>query len=126
MEKKRVGIIGATGVVGQRLISILDGHPWFTVTVLCASDKSAGKLYAEACTWRLATPMPIAKPFKKSLQLPPPVKHFSSTEDIEWVPAGSVELMAVTVKQRIMAVNKVLVLPFANMFSPLLKKCFLN
>lgn len=72
---------------------------------------------------RLATPMPIANPFRKSLQSPPPIKYLSFSEEIEWVPAGNVELMAVTVKQRTMDINKALVLPFVNMFSPLLPKC---
>jgi hypothetical protein len=70
--------------------------------------------------------MPIAKPFRKSLQLPPPIKHLSFKEEIEWVPAGNVELMAVTVKQRTMDINKALVLPFVNMFSPFLPKCDSN
>jgi len=54
----RVGILGATGAVGQRFVELLQGHPWFTVTALAASERSAGKPYAEAATWRLDTPMP--------------------------------------------------------------------
>ncbi len=54
----KVGILGATGTVGQRMISLLDNHPWFTVTALAASENSAGKTYAEACAWQLDTPMP--------------------------------------------------------------------
>src|SRR5207248_6128041 len=53
-----VGILGATGVVGQRLIQLSEGHPQFEVTALAASDRSAGKTYAEACTWRLPGEMP--------------------------------------------------------------------
>jgi aspartate-semialdehyde dehydrogenase len=53
-----VGILGATGTVGQRFIQLLDGHPWFEVTWLAASDRSAGKPYAEAAKWNLATPIP--------------------------------------------------------------------
>lgn len=53
-----VGIVGATGTVGQRFIQLLEGHPWFEVTWLAASDRSAGKSYSEAATWRLATPIP--------------------------------------------------------------------
>ena len=49
----RVGILGATGTVGQRFLRLLDGHPHFTVTALAASDRSEGKPYADACTWRL-------------------------------------------------------------------------
>jgi len=53
-----VGILGATGTVGQRFIQLLDQHPWFEVTWLAASDRSAGKNYAEAAKWNLATPLP--------------------------------------------------------------------
>ena len=56
----RVGILGATGTVGQRFLQLLDGHPRFAVTALAASDRSAGKRYAEACTWRLPGDMPPA------------------------------------------------------------------
>lgn len=59
MERKlRVGILGATGAVGQRFVQLLENHPQFEVTALAASDKSQGKSYAEACTWRLPTEMP--------------------------------------------------------------------
>src|SRR6202165_2370474 len=56
--KSRVGILGATGVVGQRFIQLLEGHPQFEVTALAASDRSQGKTYAEACVWRLPGEMP--------------------------------------------------------------------
>jgi aspartate-semialdehyde dehydrogenase len=58
MERRNVGILGATGAVGQRFIQLLAEHPWFNITWLAASDRSAGKTYAEACTWRLDTPLP--------------------------------------------------------------------
>src|SRR6266480_5029711 len=59
MNKKfRVGILGATGVVGQRFIQLLDHHPQFEVTALAASDRSQGKPFAQACTWRLPGEMP--------------------------------------------------------------------
>jgi len=48
-----VGILGATGAVGQRFVQLLDGHPWFEVSELVASERSAGKAYREAATWRL-------------------------------------------------------------------------
>jgi aspartate-semialdehyde dehydrogenase len=54
----RVGILGATGVVGQRFIQLLADHPQFEVAALAASDRSKGKTYAEACTWRLPGEMP--------------------------------------------------------------------
>ncbi|HMG74945.1 MAG TPA: aspartate-semialdehyde dehydrogenase [Pyrinomonadaceae bacterium] len=57
-KKLRVGILGATGVVGQRFIQLLEHHPQFEVTALAASDRSQGKTYAEACTWRLPGEMP--------------------------------------------------------------------
>src|SRR5258706_11743210 len=57
-RKLRVGILGATGVVGQRFIQLLEHHPQFEVTALAASDRSQGKNYAEACTWRLPGEMP--------------------------------------------------------------------
>ena len=58
MERRNVGILGATGAVGQRFIQLLANHPWFEITWLAASDRSAGKTYAEACQWRLDTPLP--------------------------------------------------------------------
>ena len=61
MEKKlRVGILGATGMVGQRFISLLENHPWFEVTTVAASPRSAGKTYEEAVggRWKMTTPMP--------------------------------------------------------------------
>ena len=60
MKKYNVGIIGATGMVGQRFATILADHPWFNVTLLAASARSAGKTYEEAVgeRWRIADPMP--------------------------------------------------------------------
>ncbi len=58
MERRRVGILGATGMVGQRFIQLLSNHPWFEIAWLAASDRSAGKMYAEACRWKLDTPLP--------------------------------------------------------------------
>ena len=63
MEKKlKVGILGGTGMVGQRFISLLENHPWFEVTVIAASPRSAGKTYEEAVggRWKMDTPMPEA------------------------------------------------------------------
>jgi len=61
--KVPVGILGATGMVGQRYIQLLEDHPWFEVTWLAASDRSSGKAYGDAAKWRLDTPLPerIAK-----------------------------------------------------------------
>jgi aspartate-semialdehyde dehydrogenase len=59
MEKKyRVGILGATGTVGQRFAQLLENHPQFEITVLAASDRSVGKTYQDATNWKLATAMP--------------------------------------------------------------------
>ena len=58
MAKVAVGVLGATGAVGQRFVQLLADHPWFEVVELAASDRSAGKPYKDACTWRLGTPMP--------------------------------------------------------------------
>ncbi|MDE6950889.1 MAG: aspartate-semialdehyde dehydrogenase [Lachnospiraceae bacterium] len=59
-EKLRVGILGGTGMVGQRFISLLEDHPWFEVTTIAASPRSAGKTYEEAVggRWKMKTPMP--------------------------------------------------------------------
>lgn len=61
-EKLRVGILGGTGMVGQRFISLLENHPWFEVVTIAASARSAGKTYEEAVggRWKMATPMPEA------------------------------------------------------------------
>src|SRR5664279_325144 len=59
-RKIPIGILGATGVVGQRFIQMLEHHPWFEVAWLAASDRSEGKLYAYAARWRLKTPIPPA------------------------------------------------------------------
>ena len=56
--KHPIGILGATGMVGQRFIQLLENHPWFEITWLAASDRSSGKPYGEAAKWRLDTPLP--------------------------------------------------------------------
>lgn len=58
MERKiRVGILGATGAVGQKFVELLDGHPWFEIGALVASERSAGKRYSDACNWMAETPL---------------------------------------------------------------------
>ena len=61
-EKLKVGILGGTGMVGQRFISLLENHPWFEVTTIAASPRSEGKTYAEAVgdRWKMTKPMPEA------------------------------------------------------------------
>ena len=60
MEKYRVGVIGGTGMVGQRFVTLLENHPWFQLTAIAASSRSAGKTYEEAIggRWALDVPMP--------------------------------------------------------------------
>ena len=60
MEKMKVGVVGATGMVGQRFLTLLEDHPYFEVTALAASARSAGKTYEEAVgdRWKMKTPMP--------------------------------------------------------------------
>jgi aspartate-semialdehyde dehydrogenase len=60
MDKFNVGVLGATGMVGQRFVTLLAGHPWFNITVLAASPRSAGKTYEDAVgdKWKLDIPMP--------------------------------------------------------------------
>lgn len=62
MKRYQVGIVGATGMVGQRFISLLENHPWFSLAVVAASARSAGKTYEEAVgnRWAMAAPMPEA------------------------------------------------------------------
>ena len=62
LNKLKVGVLGATGMVGQRFVALLDGHPWFDVTAVAASATSAGKSYADAVAsrWTLPTPVPAA------------------------------------------------------------------
>lgn len=61
-DKLKVGILGGTGMVGQRFISLLENHPWFEVTLVAASERSAGRTYEEAVgnRWKMTTPMPGA------------------------------------------------------------------
>src|ERR1700724_703782 len=53
-----IGILGATGMVGQRFVQMLEHHPWFEVAWLAASDRSEGRSYGEAARWKMKTPMP--------------------------------------------------------------------
>lgn len=59
-RKIPVGILGATGVVGQRLVQLLEDHPWFEVKWLAASERSVGLPYVAAARWRLKTPIPVS------------------------------------------------------------------
>lgn len=57
-NKRKVAILGATGAVGQRYIQLLQGHPWFEIAVLAASERSAGKKYKDACNWIMESNLP--------------------------------------------------------------------
>jgi len=76
MSRIPVGVLGATGIVGQRFVQLLADHPWFKVTAVAASDASAGRPYAEACHWLLPTAMPepvrdlIVQPVEQMLEYP--------------------------------------------------------
>ena len=76
-EKLRVGILGATGMVGQRFITLLENHPWFEIHTLAASASSAGKTYEESVggRWKMDTPMPES--VKKMV-----IKNVSDIEDV--------------------------------------------
>ena len=81
-KKLKVGILGATGMVGQRFISLLENHPWFEVVTVAASPRSAGKTYEEAVgdRWKMTTPMPEA--VKKLVVMNVnDVEHVASTVD---------------------------------------------
>jgi len=71
-SRLRIGILGATGTVGQRFIQLLEHHPQFEVTAVAASERSENKPYAEACTWRLPAEMPaFVKPLRVRAPQPP-------------------------------------------------------
>ena len=84
MEKLKVGILGATGMVGQRFISLLDNHPWFEVTTLAASARSAGKTYEEALGGRWKIDVPCPERIKRMV-----VRNVSEVEEV----AGEVDLV---------------------------------
>ena len=82
-NKIPVAILGATGAVGQRLVSLLFGHPWFEPVALCASERSMGKPYGQATHWVLADPMPQAAAsmmIRSSAPFPEPRIVFSALD----------------------------------------------
>lgn len=82
-SKRKVAILGATGAVGQRYIQLLQGHPWFEIAVLAASERSAGKKYGEACNWMMESNLP-----KEVAQMPVVNVDVASVEK-----AGDVDLV---------------------------------
>ena len=69
MEKFKVGIIGGTGMVGQRFVTLMENHPWFQLTAIAASGRSAGKPYEEALAGRWALDVPMPEEAKKLVVL---------------------------------------------------------
>ena len=64
MKKYKVGVIGATGMVGQRFVSLIDNHPWFELAAVAASSRTAGKTYGEAVNERWSMEMPVPESAK--------------------------------------------------------------
>lgn len=81
--KRKVAILGATGAVGQRYIQLLQGHPWFQIEVLAASERSAGKKYGDACNWVMESNLP-----KETAEMPVANADVESVEK-----AGDVDLV---------------------------------
>ena len=78
MEKFKVGVIGGTGMVGQRFVTLMQGHPWFQLTVIAASPRSAGKRYEEAVAGRWAMDVPIPDEAKDMILM-------SAQDDVEQI-----------------------------------------
>ena len=78
-KKYRVGILGATGTVGQRFAQLLEDHPQFEITAMAASDRSAGKRYAEACAWKLPGQIPASVRDIIVQPIEPPLEATEST-----------------------------------------------
>jgi len=95
MSKKiKTGILGATGLVGQYLISLLEEHPWFEVTELAASEKSVGKTFGETCIWRISRPMPESVK-RMTMKSASPADNFSADVVFSSMPsdvAGKIEI----------------------------------
>jgi aspartate-semialdehyde dehydrogenase len=94
MKKFNVGILGATGAVGQKFISLLQGHPWFTITALGASERSAGKKYADAVNWIESTELPEYVSQMLVLDCEP-----SKMRDVDLVFSGLDALVATSIEE---------------------------
>lgn len=90
MKKYNVGVIGATGMVGQRFISLLENHPWFNITLLAASPRSKGKTFEEAIENRWAMPSPVPEKVKNMVL-------FDALSDAEYI-AKAVDFVFCAVK----------------------------
>ena len=94
MKNYNVGIIGATGMVGQRFATLLENHPWFNVKVLAASPRSKGKTYREAVDgrWKMTTPIPESEARSISFRtrsLAPPEYTIPSTLELTAILSSS-------------------------------------
>ena len=85
MKKYNVGIIGATGMVGQRFALLLENHPWFNVTTLAASPRSAGKTYDVAVGGRWAMPKPMPESMKNLVLLDATADMKKITNEVDFV-----------------------------------------
>ena len=127
MEKYRVGVLGATGMVGQRFVTLLAGHPWFEIVVLAASPRSAGKTYEEAVEgkWRIDVPMPESVKDMIVLDVSD-VRDIASKVDfvfsaVDMIGAGEVVLSVVaqeTARSRVM-ITEVMIRVFFMLHPPL-------
>jgi aspartate-semialdehyde dehydrogenase len=86
-----VAVLGATGAVGQRFVSLLDGHPWFRLAALCASDRTAGKRYGEAVRWHLESPIPEAAAAMEVLPCRPGIDARLAFSGLDAAVAGDLE-----------------------------------
>ena len=85
MKKFNVGVIGATGMVGQRFLTLLENHPWFQVTVLAASSRSAGKTYKDAVGEKWAFPTPIPEKYQSLIVLDAENDMKTIAENVDFV-----------------------------------------
>lgn len=83
MKKYKVGVIGGTGMVGQRFVTLLEHHPWFQLTVIAASARTAGKTYEEAVgtRWAMDVPMPEEARGLTVMNAQEDVEHIASLVD---------------------------------------------
>lgn len=85
MEKYKIGVIGGTGMVGQRFVTLMDGHPWFQLTVIAASPRSAGKTYEAAVGSRWAMEKPIPESAKKLIVMDAEKDMDAITSQVDFV-----------------------------------------
>lgn len=91
LKKTRVAVLGATGTVGQRLLTLLEDHPWFELTALTASERSQGKRYRDAVRWVQATPLPERFATMEVLPTAPPLDCPIVFSALDGSVAGDVE-----------------------------------